>query len=167
VRFAGGTADVLPALCAMDVLASPSPEETFGLAVLEALACGLPVVYVSCPALEELPPRDAPGARRVAPGTPALQAALAEALAAGPPAGARLLPPPAVARYRIEPLAAQVADLYQRVLSGRPAANHHVTGPAGPRPGPGSGSGTSRAPSPGPPAGSVPAAVAVPPTEES
>jgi len=168
VRFAGSTADVRPALCAMDVLASPSPEETFGLAVLEALACGLPVVYVSCPALEELPDSDAPGARKVPAGALALAAALVEALAAGPPAGARLPPPPAVARYRIEPLAARVADLYQRVRSGQPVAGHRVTGhrvtdPGGPRPGPG----TSRAPSPGPPGRSVPTAAAVPPTEES
>jgi glycosyltransferase involved in cell wall biosynthesis len=161
VRFAGGTADVRPALCAMDVLASPSPEETFGLAVLEALACGLPVVHASCPALEELPPQDAPGARKVAPGAPALHAALAEVLAAGPPAGTRLPPPPAVSRYAAAPLAARVADLYRRVRSGRPPAGHGGTGPVLPPPG----TGTGRVPPPSPPAGPVPAGV--PPTEES
>jgi glycosyltransferase involved in cell wall biosynthesis len=154
VRFAGSTADVRPALCAMDVLASQSPEETFGLAVLEGLACGLPVVYASCPALEELPPQDAPGARKVPSGTPAL----AEALAAGPPGGGRLRPPPAVSRYAIAHVAARVADLYQRVRSGRAVTDDHGTGPVG-RP---AGTGPR---SPGPPADSVPAGA--PATEET
>jgi glycosyltransferase involved in cell wall biosynthesis len=42
------------ALAAADLLLSPSPEETFGLAVLEAVAAGLPVAFASCPALTEL-----------------------------------------------------------------------------------------------------------------
>ncbi|NUP15868.1 MAG: glycosyltransferase, partial [Streptomyces sp.] len=58
--------DLVSLLSAMDVLASPSPEESFGLAVVEALAAGLPVLYASCPAVENLPPDAAPGARRVA-----------------------------------------------------------------------------------------------------
>jgi glycosyltransferase involved in cell wall biosynthesis len=49
-----GEQPVVPFLAAMDVLASPSRQETFGLAILEALANGLPVVYRRCPALEEL-----------------------------------------------------------------------------------------------------------------
>ncbi|MGY5091509.1 glycosyltransferase, partial [Streptomyces sp. 900105755] len=55
----------LPALTsAMDVFASPSAEEAFGLAVVEALAAGLPVLYSACPAVEDLPAAAAPGARR-------------------------------------------------------------------------------------------------------
>jgi glycosyltransferase involved in cell wall biosynthesis len=42
------------ALSAADLLLSPSPEETFGLAVLGAAAVGLPVAFASCPALTEL-----------------------------------------------------------------------------------------------------------------
>ncbi|CAM5489557.1 Glycosyl transferase OS=Streptomyces glaucescens OX=1907 GN=SGLAU_12340 PE=4 SV=1 [Streptomyces glaucescens] len=50
----------LPSLVlAMDVLASPSPEESFGLAIVEALASGLPVRYASCPATRPCP-RTAP-----------------------------------------------------------------------------------------------------------
>ncbi|NEA02419.1 glycosyltransferase, partial [Streptomyces sp. SID10116] len=53
----GQGADVpdLPSLLsAMDALASPSPEEAFGLALVEGLASGLPVLYASCPAVEGL-----------------------------------------------------------------------------------------------------------------
>jgi glycosyltransferase involved in cell wall biosynthesis len=51
VIFTGERLDVGRLLAAMDVFASPSPEETFGVAILEALAAGLPVVYADCPAL--------------------------------------------------------------------------------------------------------------------
>jgi len=59
----------------------------------------------------------------VPPGAPTLPAALAEALVTSPPGGSRLPPPPAVARYRIAAVAARVADLYQRVRSGRPVGD--------------------------------------------
>lgn len=63
---AGAPGADLPSLMnAMDVLASPSAEEAFGLAVVEAMASGLPVLYVSCPAIEDLPPDASAGARRV------------------------------------------------------------------------------------------------------
>ncbi|MGQ4415503.1 glycosyltransferase, partial [Streptomyces sp. SAS_269] len=62
----GSPGPELPALTsAMDVLAAPSPEEAFGLVVVEALAAGLPVRYASCPAIEDLPPGAAPDALRV------------------------------------------------------------------------------------------------------
>ena len=63
-------------LAAADLYASPSPEETFGLSVLTALAAGLPVVYADCPALDELrsPLR---AARRVPAEPSAFHAALA------------------------------------------------------------------------------------------
>ncbi|WP_030897789.1 glycosyltransferase, partial [Streptomyces sp. NRRL F-5126] len=63
----------LPALLsAMDVFVSPSPDEAFGLAVVEALAAGLPVLHVTCPALHDLPPEAAPGARQVSGAAPEL-----------------------------------------------------------------------------------------------
>ncbi|GHE69776.1 glycosyltransferase [Streptomyces griseoaurantiacus] len=62
----GTPGPALPSLlAAMDLFASPSPEEAFGLAAVEALAAGLPVRYVSCPAIEDLPPGAAKGAERV------------------------------------------------------------------------------------------------------
>lgn len=64
---AGDARDVdLPALLsAMDVLASPSVDEAFGLAVVEALAAGLPVLYVACPAVDDLPAGLTGGAVRI------------------------------------------------------------------------------------------------------
>ncbi|ATL27877.1 glycosyltransferase [Streptomyces formicae] len=54
-RMAGRGPDLPSLLAAMDALASPSPEEAFGLALVEGLAGGLPVLYTSCPAIDGLP----------------------------------------------------------------------------------------------------------------
>ncbi|MEU6844203.1 glycosyltransferase [Streptomyces sp. NPDC046716] len=53
---ADGELDLPALLSAMDLLASPSVDEAFGLAVVEAQASGLPVLYVTCPAVDDLPP---------------------------------------------------------------------------------------------------------------
>ncbi len=76
VRFAGQRLDVARLLSAMDVFASPSPEETFGVALLEALAAGLPVAYAAAPALAGLAP--SPDVRLVEPTPEAFAAAVAE-----------------------------------------------------------------------------------------
>lgn len=55
VRWLGSRDRIGTALSAMDLLVSASADETFGMAVVEGVASGLPVVYVTCPALEELP----------------------------------------------------------------------------------------------------------------
>nr|WP_225849768.1 glycosyltransferase [Streptomyces sp. HPF1205] len=60
-----GGHEVPDLLAAMDLFVSPSQEESFGLAVVEALAAGLPALYVSCPAVEDLSPAAVPGAVRV------------------------------------------------------------------------------------------------------
>lgn len=54
VRWLGSRGDMTAVLSAMDVLVSASADETFGMAVVEALGNGLPVAFVECPALEEL-----------------------------------------------------------------------------------------------------------------
>jgi len=59
VHLTGPRTDVPALMAAMDVLISPSRDETFGMAVLEGLGAGLPVVYAQCPALEELGERPA------------------------------------------------------------------------------------------------------------
>ena len=50
--FTGERNDISRFLSVMDLFASPSEEETFGLAILEAAASGLPVAAVRCPALD-------------------------------------------------------------------------------------------------------------------
>ncbi|MFF7634510.1 glycosyltransferase [Kitasatospora sp. NPDC008050] len=113
VLLIGERADVPDLLSAMDVLAAPSVEETFGLAVLEGLAAGLPVLHSGCPALEELPAADAPGARKLPSTVAAYQEAL---LALGPSPLAVPLPrPPAVAHYDIVRTAARLGELYERL----------------------------------------------------
>ncbi|MFC9288377.1 glycosyltransferase [Streptomyces sp. NPDC057052] len=108
----------LPSLaCAMDVLASPSPEEAFGLAAVEALASGLPVLYASCPAIEDLPAHTAPAARRVTGGPEAFVRALAETRAAAP--GPRTAPE-AARHYDITRSAARLMDVYTATAARRP-----------------------------------------------
>lgn len=105
----------LPSLtAAMDLLASPSPEEAFGLAVVEGLASGLPVLYASCPAIEDLPPQAASAARRVQGGPDVFARALAAARAQGPrPRTA----PDAAHHYCITRSAAQLMDVYAAAVS--------------------------------------------------
>ncbi len=54
VTFAGEQLDVVPLLQASDVFLFPSETESFGLAALEALACGVPVVASRTGGLPEL-----------------------------------------------------------------------------------------------------------------
>ncbi|MFJ5828492.1 glycosyltransferase [Streptomyces sp. NPDC093089] len=105
-------------LAAMDVFVSTSPDETFGLAVVEALAAGLPVLYVACPAIDDLPPDAAPGARRIGESVPELVSALRGIR------DARLarLPAPAAARhYDIAHSARQLMSLYDQSVHGTPS----------------------------------------------
>ncbi|MFJ8003348.1 glycosyltransferase [Streptomyces fagopyri] len=108
----------LPSLtAAMDVLASPSAEEAFGLAVVEAMAAGLPVLYVSCPAVEDLPADAAPRARRVQGGADSFVRALRAVRGAGP--GPRSVPD-AAHHYSITRSAAQLMDVYAAAVSCTP-----------------------------------------------
>ncbi|GAA1903082.1 glycosyltransferase [Streptomyces durmitorensis] len=106
----------LPALlAAMDVLASPSPEEAFGLAVVEGLAAGLPVLYVRCPAVEDLPPQAATGAERVTGDPDSFARALLRVRDAGPRPRLALQ---AAHHYSITRSAAQLMHVYEAAASG-------------------------------------------------
>ncbi len=118
----GPAGPMLPELlAAMDVFVSTSPDETFGLAVVEALAAGLPVLYVACPAIEDLPADAAPGARRIGTSVPELAGALRELRAAHVPGRPARLPVPAAARrYDIARSADRLMALYDRAVHSRP-----------------------------------------------
>ncbi|MGW0629534.1 glycosyltransferase [Streptomyces sp. NPDC002758] len=105
----------LPALLsAMDVLVSPCPEETFGLAVIEGLAAGLPVLHVACPAIDDLLADAAPGARRITGGADGIADALRRLRAEGP---GRLTVPPAVHHYDIARSAERLGTVYEHVAA--------------------------------------------------
>jgi glycosyltransferase involved in cell wall biosynthesis len=108
-------------LSAVDVFVSASRDEAFGLAVVEALAAGLPVLHSICPAVDDLPPDDAPGATRLRDGgAPGLTAALRARQAAGTN---RLPPPRAVGHYDIARSGRLLMDVYAHALgTSRPPA---------------------------------------------
>jgi glycosyltransferase involved in cell wall biosynthesis len=115
-----------PFLAAMDVFASPSPFETFGLAVVEALANGLPVAYRRCPALEELA-APIPAAVRVSGGEAELRDVLVDLLGRTP-SGPRTAPPELAARGMPE-IARSVDDVYARVTNGARNSHHSAQVP--------------------------------------
>jgi glycosyltransferase involved in cell wall biosynthesis len=114
VIFAGFQADTVAMLSALDLYVMASAQETFGLAALEAMACGLPVLYTTCPALDGITTEQArqiPG--EVAGLRPAMRSALREAVAAG--AGSRVPDSTVFSRYGIASTASRVDDLYERL----------------------------------------------------
>ncbi|MEV0776648.1 glycosyltransferase [Streptomyces sp. NPDC050428] len=118
--------DLPSLLAAMDVFVSPSEDEAFGLAVVEGLAAGLPVLYATCPALTDLPADAAPGARRISGRVAGLVAELGAfqrrfVVGEGP----HRLPVPSAARqYDISRSAEQLMCVYDHALrrnGGAPA----------------------------------------------
>ncbi|MFF3875926.1 glycosyltransferase [Streptomyces sp. NPDC001978] len=101
-------------LSAMDVLVSPCPEETFGLAVIEGLAAGLPVLHVACPAIDDLLADAAPGARRITGGADGIADALRRLRTEGT---GRLTVPPAVHHYDIARSAERLGTVYEHVAA--------------------------------------------------
>lgn len=118
VVFAGERDDVPDVLTAMDVLCAPSTVETFGLALLEGLAAGLPLRWSSGPALSELPVDAAPGARWTR-SEPSYYAAELRELSRSRPGP--LPQPEAVRHYDIARLAGELATLYDELAGGSAA----------------------------------------------
>ncbi|MFE4663978.1 glycosyltransferase [Streptomyces sp. NPDC056716] len=116
----------LPSLVfAMDALVSPSPEEAFGLAIVEALAAGLPVRYVSCPAIDGLPPHPATDAARVPCDPTAFTHALTEIRARAPRPRTT---PDAAHHYSITHSASRLMEVYEGAVAGRAVAGRAVNG---------------------------------------
>jgi glycosyltransferase involved in cell wall biosynthesis len=123
----GGGPDLPSLLAAMDVFVSTSPDESFGLAAVEALAAGLPVLHVTCPALHDLPPEAAPGARRISGSVTGLVADLRRFQESFGEAGPHRLPvPPAVLHYDISHSAEQLMTVYENAVRG-PVPNREVS----------------------------------------
>jgi glycosyltransferase involved in cell wall biosynthesis len=114
--FTGESADVPGLLSAMDVLVAPSEEETFGLAVLEGLAAGLPVFYGACPALDDVPVASVPAAHRL-PTDPEAMRRVLGAVVHEPPE--RLAPPAVLDRFDLARIAGRTNAVYRRVAGVR------------------------------------------------
>ena len=118
IRFAGPCDDIASLLPAFDLFAFPSRWEGFGLAAVEAMAAGLPVVAAAADGLREVV-EDGVTGRLVAPGDAgALTAGLIE-LASDPARAAALGRAGrrrAFARFSSDRMAADVEALYRRVL---------------------------------------------------
>ena len=108
VRFLGSTADVAAVLQTMDVAVQPSHFEALGLAAIEALACGVPVVASRVGGLPDFI-RDEENGRLVPPKDPATLSVALRALVTDSPARARMA---SVAR-------ASVADYDERIVFAR------------------------------------------------
>jgi alpha-1,6-mannosyltransferase len=121
VSFTGHVSDrrrLAALVSAADVALSPSPAESFGLATLEALACGVPAVVPAQGAAGELV--DGPGSGRVTDGTPDGLADGVRALLAVPAKHRRSAARAVAQRY---PWSATVAGLisgYRALVAGRP-----------------------------------------------
>lgn len=114
VIFGGFQPDTAEMMAAFDLYVASSVQETFGLAVLEAMASGLPVLYTVCPALDEIATSQA----RQVTGTPeAMREEIRKAVEAGPQPRE---PDRAVFdRYGMESVARQIDDLYEQTLARR------------------------------------------------
>ena len=131
VVFTGARGDVPDLYSAMDAFVSLGIAETFGLAIIEAVAAGLPTVYAMCPALVDmgdLPKTQAigmgDGAAAEARVRAAVEVALDQAAGAVDPAVAgaptdRSAPAALVARYGIDVTAARLDEIYRRALAAR------------------------------------------------
>ena len=111
VFFAGSVEHAREMLCAMDVFASPG-RETFGLAVLEAVAAGLPALYAACEPLDDAPVE---GVRRLTAHDPeSLPRGLRAEVLCHAERPERLPARSAGPRYDAGHVAAAVGELYER-----------------------------------------------------
>ena len=118
VQLLGERIDLPAVLRASDVFLLPSETESFGLAALEALACGVPVVASAVGGLPEVIPEGHVGFLRPVGDVGAMADAVTRllddpALCAQMGAAARRL---VEARYRLDPAVDRYLAIYRRVL---------------------------------------------------
>lgn len=121
VRFLGHLTDPYPAMGAFDIYVQPSIEEGFGIAVLEAMALGLPIVATRAGGLPEIV-EDGVTGFLVAPGDAgALSAAIGRLLDNAPARDAAGIRGKGVveARFDAKAVANSYATAYARLLGGR------------------------------------------------
>jgi glycosyltransferase involved in cell wall biosynthesis len=116
--FTGPRSDVTALLSAFDLFVSPSCDETFGIAIVEAVANGLPVVYGECPAIDDLVVPGQVGVRLVP--DPGAVGQLRELIASTSPGQRHAVPAIIRDRYDAGRIRAAYAALYTELLLNRP-----------------------------------------------
>jgi len=126
VHLVGARSDVPDLLHAFDVFVMPSIYEGFGLALVEAMAAGVPVVASAVDSLPEVLGADEPGGaagRLVPPADPAAIAyAVCEALRNPDPAQVERARARASGQFDVAPMVGKYAGLYDS-LAGQMAAS--------------------------------------------
>ena len=122
VRFAGEQADVRPFLAALDLFAAPSRTEGQGVAMIEALAAGLPVVGSRVGGIPEVVTDPGCGVL-VEPESAAALAATIAHLANAPPVLAAMAAEASrrASRFSLGESCARLAAVYHRLLATVPA----------------------------------------------
>jgi N-acetyl-alpha-D-glucosaminyl L-malate synthase BshA len=121
VAFAGERLSLGDLFAHADLFLLPSEQESFGLAALESLASGVPVVASNVGGVPEVVSHDVTG-WLVASGDPAAMAEAVLGLLADPVrrlAMGRAARAAALARFQPGPLVARTEALYRRILDGR------------------------------------------------
>jgi glycosyltransferase involved in cell wall biosynthesis len=121
VIFAGYKADTRAMLAAFDLYVAASEQETFGLSVLEAIASGLPALYTTCPALDDI---QTERARQVEGTVDALRAEIRQEIEAGP--RSREPDRNVFERYGAQSTASLIDDLYEQILATRPRSRRRA-----------------------------------------
>jgi glycosyltransferase involved in cell wall biosynthesis len=121
VIFGGYQADSRAMLSAFDLYVAASEQETFGLAVLEALASGLPVLYTTCPALHGIATERA---RQVEGTVAAVRHEIESEMKVGP--RPRQVPREVFDLYGMQSVVSKIDDLYEQILAARPRRAERV-----------------------------------------